>query len=112
MNDTLFYLIFGAIVAYGIYYLILNNNEGRKRKAMILNPNDFTVAAYIKAFKSAKGNFILRSLRPGNSETLYLESKMKQVQAWEIVKDSPNVSQSLKDELRKTFLKCDIPIKP
>lgn len=112
MNDILFYVIFGAIVLYGIYYLILNNNEGRKRKAMIINTNDYTVAAYIKAFKSAKGNFILRSLRPGNSETLYLESKMNQVQAWEIVKDSPNVSQSLKDELRKIFLKCDIPIKP
>ena len=32
MNNTLFYVIFGAIVVYGIYYLVLNNNEGRKRK--------------------------------------------------------------------------------
>ena len=112
MNNTLFYVLFGAIVIYGIYYLILNNNEGRKRKAMIINPNDTTVSEYIKALKSAKGNIILRSLRPGNSETLHLEAKMKQVQAWEIVKESTNVSQKLKDELRTLFLKFDIPIKP
>lgn len=112
MNDTLFYVIFGAIVVYGIYYLILNNNEGRKRKAMIINPNDLTVSEYIKALKTAKGNVLLRIIRPGNSETLYLEAKMKQVQAWEIVKESPNVSQKLKDELRTLFLKFDIPIKP
>lgn len=61
MNNTLFYVLFGAIVIYGIYYLILNNNEGRKRKAMIINPNDMTVSEYIKALKSAKGNFILMS---------------------------------------------------
>ncbi len=79
---------------------------------MIINPNDATVSEYIKALKSAKGNIILRSLRPGNSETLHLEAKMKQVQAWEIVKESPNVSQKLKDELRTLFLKFDIPIKP
>lgn len=112
MSNTLFYIILGAIVAYGIYYLILNNNEGRKRKAMIINPNDMTVSEYIKALKSAKANVILRSVRPSNSETLHLESKMKQVQAWEIVKESPNVSQKLKDELRTLFLKFDIPIKP
>ena len=112
MSDTLFYVILGAIVAYGIYYLILNNNEGRKRKAMIINPNDMTVSEYIKALKSAKANVILRSVRPSNSETLHLESKMKQVLAWEIVKESPNVSQKLKDELRTLFLKFDIPIKP
>ncbi|MDY3302913.1 MAG: hypothetical protein SOW78_01315 [Clostridia bacterium] len=77
MNNTLFYVLFGAIVIYGIYYLILNNNEGRKRKAMIINPNDMTVSEYIKALKSAKGNIILRSLRPSNSETSHLEAKMK-----------------------------------
>lgn len=77
MNNTLFYVLFGAIVIYGIYYLILNNNEGRKRKAMIINPNDMTVSEYIKALKSAKGNIILRSLRPSNSETSHFEAKMK-----------------------------------
>ena len=112
MNNILFYVLFGAIVVYGIYYLILNNNESRKRKAMIINPNDATDSEYIKALKSAKGNIILRSVRPGNSETLHLEAKMKQVQAWEIVKESPNVSQNLKNELRTLFLKFDIPIKP
>ena len=112
MNNTLFYVLFGAIVVYCIYYLILNTNEGKKRKAMIANPNDLTVSEYIVALKKAKGNVILRNVRPGNSETLHVEAKMKQVQAWEIVKESPNVSQSYKDELRTLFIKFDIPIRP
>ena len=112
MNDTIFWAIFAAIVVYGIYYLVLNGNEGRKRKAMIANPTDLTVSEYIKALKKAKGNPILRNVRPGNSETIHLEAKMKQVQAWEIVKESANVSQENKDKLRVLFIKCDIPIKP
>ncbi|MBQ2896715.1 MAG: hypothetical protein IJE46_00125 [Clostridia bacterium] len=101
-----------VIFVYGIYWVSMNSIEGKKRKAMIINPTDETVTEYIPAFKNAN-SFILRNIRPGeNSGSLVVERKLKQIQAWEIVKESPNVSQNIKDELRKAFLQCDIPIKP
>lgn len=105
-------ILIAVFVVYGIYWVSMNGIEGKKRKAMIINPTDKTVAEYISAFKNAN-SFLLRHLRPGeNSGSIVVERKLKQIQAWEIIKETPNVSQNIKDELRKAFLQCDIPIKP
>ncbi len=112
MGKSFVFIFIGAALIYGIYYLVVNGKENSKRKAMIINPDDATVGEYISALKGAKGNVILRNLRIGEDRGGQVEAKLKQVQAWEIVKESPNVSQMLKDELRTLCLKYDIPIKP
>ncbi len=105
-------IIIGVIAVYGIYWVSMNAIEGKKRKAMLINPTDQTVAEYISALKNAN-TFLLRHVRPGeNSGSIVVERKLKQIQAWEIIKETPNVSQGVKEELKKAFLQCDIPIKP
>ena len=67
-----------------------------------------TVLEYLNAFKKTR-NF---GTRYGNQNPqMSMSDKMRQVQGWETVKESPNVSQNVKDQMGKLFLKEKVIIK-
>lgn len=100
-----------AFIIYSICWHVSAAKEGKKRKAMIMNPNDHTVREYIKVLLVAR-SWIMRNVQPGDPTQMVLKKEMKQIQAWEIIKESPDVSPEVKNKLRNAFLKCDVSIKP
>ena len=112
------YLIFAIVIFIGIpleiYSFTTRKNEIKKHKEMIVNPNDSTVLNYIVAFKKTKNIFEkIADLQPTNVHIArQSKDRLRQVQGWEIVKESGNVSTSVKEQLKTVLLTNGVPIKP
>jgi len=97
-----------------VYSFTTRNNEIKKHKEMILSPSDTTVLNYIVAFKKTRNIFEkIADLQPTNVHvSRQSKDRLRQVQGWEIVKDSSNVSSTVKTQLRDVLLSNSVPIKP
>lgn len=105
--------VIGPLFFVFVIYCIIKEQmkrsvEIKKFNAMIDNINDTTVLDYLDAFRKTR-NF---GTRYGNQNPqMSLSDKMRQVQGWEAVKESPNVSQNVKDQMGKLFIKERIIVK-
>ncbi len=110
-------VLFIAALIFTINTIIKRNAEIKKYKLLIRNTNDTTVLEWLEAFKKTR-NFNTRSsfhvnLGSTNTDNSYLvDDKLRYIQVWEIVKDSSNVSENVKEQVKKTLLMESIPIKP
>ena len=110
-------IIFGAVLIFTIKNMITRQAEIKKYRALIANTNDCTVLDWLEAFKKSrnlntKSSFNLH-LGSSNTDNSYLvDDKLRFIQVWEIVKDSPNISANVKEQVKKTLLLESIPIKP
>lgn len=101
-------IIFVCIILFIIRELMKRSVEIKKFNSMIDNMNDSTVLEYLETFKRTR-NF---STRYGNQNPqMSMSDKIRQAQGWDAVKESPNVSQNVKDQMGKLFLKEKIIIK-
>ena len=109
-------ILFGAVLIFTIFNIIKRQGEIKKYKALIAYTNDTTVLAWLEAFKKSR-NINTRSsfhinLGSAPSDNSYLvDDKLRFIQVWEIVKDSSNVSSKVKEQVKKTLLLENIPIK-
>ena len=110
-------ILFGAVLIFTIKNMITRQAEIKKYKVLIVDTNDRTVLDWLEAFKKSrnlntKSSFKI-NLGSNNVDNSYLvDDKLRFVQVWEIVKDSPNVSANVKEQVKKTLLLESIPIKP
>ncbi len=97
-----------------VYSFTTRNNEIKKHKEMIVSPSDTTVSSYIIAFKKTRNIFEkIADLQPTNVHiSRQSKDRLRQVQGWEIVKESGNVSASVKEQLKTVLLTNGVPIKP
>lgn len=101
-------IIFACIIFIIIRDVLKRSVEFKKFDAMVADTNDKTVLEYLDAFKNSR-NFNTRA--GANSDPVMIRDNAKRVQAWELVKESPNVSQNVKDQMGKLFIKEKVIIK-
>ena len=110
-------ILFGAVLIFTIKNIIKRQAEIKKYRDLIANTNDNTVLDWLEAFKKSrnlntKSSFKI-NLGSNNVDNSYLvDDKLRFIQVWEIVKDSPNISANVKEQVKKTLLLESIPIKP
>lgn len=108
-------VLFVAVVIFTINTAVKRQAEIKKYKVLIADTNDATVLAWLEAFKKTR-NFNTRSdsvkINNGVGNSYMVDDKLRYIQVWEIVKDSPNVSANVKEQVKKTLLLESIPIKP
>lgn len=110
-------VLFAAIFLFTIKNMITRQAEIKKYRALITNTNDSTVLDWLSAFKKSrnlntKSSFKI-NLGSNNVDNSYLvDDKLRFIQVWEIVKDSSNISNNVKEQVKKTLLLENIPIKP
>lgn len=110
-----FITLWCCLLVYGIVswrkYFIVKRNERDLYKKMIVNLNDEIVLEYLEAFKISYSKIS----EFGNSNKHYAgqhyEDKMRQAQGYEIIKQSSNVSDSVKEQVKNLFIANGIPIK-
>lgn len=109
-------------IAWAIIYILNNkkikNAEKKAYENMILLPNDTTVSNYIKAFWKSSSRIL--QVGPGTgptTETQYtnnqqsnIQDKLRQAQGYQRIVNSPNVSDQVKEQLRKAFIAKGVPI--
>ncbi|MBQ7256875.1 MAG: hypothetical protein IJS60_04205 [Abditibacteriota bacterium] len=117
-----FFSIGWIFIALAIIYTITNKTiksaEKKAYETMLISPNDTTVSNYIKAFWKSSGR-ILR-VGPGmgtsteteftNSQQANIQDKLRQAQGYKKIVNSPNVSDPVKEQLRKAFIAKGVPI--
>ena len=76
--------------------------EKRSFQKMILSPCDSSVKAYIKAFKKTCGplSFVYHIYLPLS----YYSHVKRRASGWDAISKNPNVSETLKTELKNTFI--------
>lgn len=110
-------ILFGAVLIFTIFNIIKRQAEIKKYRALIADTNDSTVLDWLEAFKKSrnlntKSSFHI-NLGSAPADNSYLvDDKLRFIQVWEIVKDSPNVSSNVKEQVKKALLLESIPIKP
>lgn len=108
-------LIAFVLVAFGYIYVLKSklakNKEKKAYETMLLNPCDSTVKQYIPIFLNSQYN-----LKIGlggvyfNTEKQIMEDKLRQAQGYKVIVKNPNVSDSIKEQLRKTLVSKGVPI--
>ena len=95
----------------------LNKKKQKEEKLyeiMILNPSDTTVSNYIKIFLEASD--IPKTLRMSGYDSLNsgksIENKSRQAQGYQIIMQSQNVSEEVKQQLTNAFMAKGVPIQP
>ncbi len=110
-------VLFGAILIFTIRNMITRQAEIKKYNVLIADTNDATVLTWLEAFKKSrnlntKSGFRI-NLGSNNADYSYLvDDKLRFIQVWEIVKDSTNISDNVKEQVKKTLLLERVPIKP
>ena len=99
------------MIAIAVIYFTTKGNEKKIFKQMIANPNDAIVLKYIQVFKKSNG-FISTLMSTGKDFGVkHRDDKLRQAQGYEIVCESPNVSDSVKQNLYNVFVSEGIPVK-
>lgn len=100
-----FFLLFKCLKAFR-----KQTNEKKYYKIMLSNLCDATVLEYIDIFnKSNQGVFV--SLLNMQNAVNYRNNQLRQSQAWDIIKDSSNVSDNVKEQLKTSFISNGVIIK-
>lgn len=91
--------------------------EKEAYETMVLSPNDTTVSNYIEIFLKSSNRVLKIAFGPDptsnsytNNEQEKIIDKTRQAQGYKIVIDSPNVSDQVKEQLRKAFIARGVPI--
>lgn len=122
--NKLFFVFFFtgiAIIICGLIYAAFSKiTKAKERKAyetMIINPSDTTVQNYIPIFLSSQHNLKIGlsvgnggTVKYVNSEKELAEIKSRQAHGYQIIVQSPNVSDKVKEQLRRAFLSKGVPI--
>ncbi len=97
-------IIVGAI----FYYFSTRSDEKSAFKDMVRNPDDDTVLEYIRAFQSSQN--IITTIVSMKCGFGIRGDRDRQAQGYEIVRESPNVSEEVKTELYNTLVGEGVPV--
>lgn len=107
----------GLFITQATQLSALNKKKEKEEKlyeTMILNPSDTTVSNYIKIFLEASD--MPKTLRMASYDTITagknIENKARQAQGYQIIMQSQNVSEQVKQQLTNAFMAKGIPIQP
>lgn len=103
-----------------IYAALSKITKAKERKAyeaMIMNPSDAAVQAYIPVFLSSQHNFKIEIGGGNGGTTTYINSqqelaeiKARQAHGYQIIAKSDKVSQPVKEQLRRVYLSKGVPV--
>ena len=103
-------LLIFAIWSWSKYFSV-KSKEQKMYKKMVVNPNDEIVLEYIDSFQKSYG-WIDKIGRAGKHyASQHRDDKLRQSQGYEIVCESPNVSDSVKQNLYNVFVSEGVPVK-
>ena len=104
------YFIIGIIQS--VAWTRKQQKEEKLYEIMMLNPSDTTVSNYIKVFLEASD--MPKTLRLSGYDSMNagksIENKSRQAQGYQIIMQSQNVSEQVKQQLTNAFMAKGIPI--
>lgn len=96
---------------YALKSKLAKNKEKKAYETMLLNPCDSTVKQYISIFLNSQYNLKIRLGRVYfNTEKQIMEDKLRQAQGYKVIVKNPNVSDNIKEQLRKALVSKGVPV--